>query len=154
MNISLRPAEHEDYEFLWWLHCSTIRPYVELTWGWDEAWQRQYFRERFDPDRREIVECDGSPIGCISVEWSDDHGFLSLIEIAPEYQSQGIGTRLIERCLADAERRRLPVRLRVLRANSPARRLYERLGFVMVRETDERIHMEWLPEADPGGAAD
>jgi hypothetical protein len=41
----------------------------------------------------------------------------------------------------------------VLRANSPARRLYERLGFVVFRETDERIFMEReLPTGSGGGA--
>jgi len=54
--VSLRPATQEDYDFLWWLHHTTMRPYVEKTWGWDEARQSQHFQERFDPTTREIVE--------------------------------------------------------------------------------------------------
>ena len=53
---TLRPATHDDYHFLYHLHISTIRPAVEATWGWDEAFQREYFREHFDPATRQIIE--------------------------------------------------------------------------------------------------
>lgn len=151
MEISRRPATPADSDFLWWLHGQTLRSYVAQTWGWDEAWQWQYFQEHFSPERLEIIEVDGAPAGCLSVERHEDHIFLSLIEIAPQYQGQGLGTKLIEELLVDADRRAVPVRLRVLRANGPARRLYQRLGFVLVRETDERLYMERRPSAGPRG---
>ena len=149
MVISRRPARPEDYEFLWGLHCHTIRPYVEQTWGWDEAWQRQHFQERFSLEKREIIEADGTPIGGIAVERHEDHIFLALIEIAPQVQGQEMGTKLIRELLVEADRRCLPVKLQVLRTNTPARRLYERLGFVVVRETDERCFMA----RPPGGCS-
>ena len=132
----------------------TIRPYVELTWGWDEAWQRRYFWERFAPEKLEIIELDGASAGCISVEQHEDHIFLELIEVAPRYQGRGVGTKLIDDLLVEGDRRGLPVRLSVLRANEPARRLYERLGFETTRETEERIYMEKLPPAEPRGGAE
>jgi ribosomal protein S18 acetylase RimI-like enzyme len=150
MDISLRPATQEDYEFLWWLHCNTIRPYVEQTWGWDEAWQLQYFQERFNLGKREIIEAGGVPIGCISVECHEDHIFLALIEIASDYQGQGIGTELIQDLLDEADGRGVPIELRVLRVN-PARRLYERLGFAVVQETDTRYIMRRAPFDGTGG---
>ena len=87
MQISLRPATQEDCDFLWGLHRATMRPYVEDTWGWDEQRQAQYFRDRFDPTTREIVEGDGVPIGCISVERREHLIFLSAIEIAPDLRT-------------------------------------------------------------------
>jgi len=62
MQISLRPATQEDFDFLWWLHRATMRPYVEKTWGWDEQWQARCFRDHFDPNTREIIEGDGESI--------------------------------------------------------------------------------------------
>ena len=144
MDVSLRPATEDDYDFLWWLHGATMRDYVAAIWGWDEALQVQYFQERFDPARMQIVECAEETIGYISVERRGESIFLGAIEIAPEYQGQGIGTGLIRDLQSEAERQGLPLKLQVLQGN-PARRLYERLGFAVTGETETHIMMSWLP---------
>lgn len=144
-NVSLRPATHDDYDFLWWLHCVTMRPSVEATWGWDEAWQAAYFREHFDPTSRNIIEVDGDAVGVISVERRDDLIFLAAVEIAPAYQHRGIATTLIGGVLDEAGHEGVPVELYVLKVN-PARRLYERLGFVVIHETETHFIMRWLPD--------
>jgi ribosomal protein S18 acetylase RimI-like enzyme len=147
MQISLRPATEDDYDFLWWLHCATMRPYVEKTWGWDEQWQAEYFRDRFDPTTRQVVEGDGAPIGCISAERRGDRIFLGVIEIAPDHQDRGIGTKLIRGFLDEADGRGVPVELQVIKVN-PARRLYERLGFVVMGKTETH----YLMRRSPGSA--
>ena len=146
MQVSFRPATRGDYDFLWWLHCATMKPYVEKTWGWDEQWQAQYFRDRFDPATREIIECDRVPIGCISVERQKDRVFLSVIKIAPDHQNRGIGTKLVRDLLNEADGRGVPVELQVLKVNL-ARRFYERLGFAMVGETETHYLMRRLAES-------
>ena len=144
MDISLRPATENDYDFLWWLHGATMRDYVDAIWGWDEAVQRQFFQVRFNPARMEIVECAGEAVGYIAVERREESIFLGAIEIAPKYQGQGIGTGLIRDLKSEAERRSVPLKLQVLQGN-PARRLYERLGFAPTGETETHIMMSWLP---------
>jgi ribosomal protein S18 acetylase RimI-like enzyme len=141
MQISLRPATRDDYDFLWWLHRATMRPYVEKTWGWDEQWQAQHFRDRFDPNTCEIIEGGGEPIGCISVERRKDSLFLAVIEIAPDRQNQGIGTKLIQALCDEANDRGVPVELQVIKVNHPARRFYERLGFAVIGETETHYLM-------------
>ena len=145
MNVSLRPATESDYDYLWWLHGATMRTYVEAIWGWDEAVQRQLFDDRFDPARMEIIESAGQAVGYISVERRRGFIFLSAIEVAPDFQSQGIGTHLIRDLQDEAERQGIPLRLRVLKGN-PARRLYERLGFAATGDTETHITMSWLPQ--------
>ena len=149
MKISLRPATESDYDYLWWLHGATMRTYVAAIWGWDEAVQRQYFEERFDPARIEIIESAGQAVGYISVERQREFIFLSAIEVAPKAQSRGIGTRLIRDLQDEAERQGIPLRLRVLQGN-PARRLYERIGFAATEETETHIMMNWLPHTTAG----
>jgi ribosomal protein S18 acetylase RimI-like enzyme len=145
MNITLRPGKQSDYDFLWWLHGATMRAYVEAIWGWDEAAQRRFFQERFDPARIQILEREGEAIGYISVERNKESIFLSAIEVAPQVQNRGIGSSLIRDLQDEAARRRIPLRLRVLQGN-PARRLYERLGFVATGETETHITMSWQPQ--------
>ena len=117
-----------------------MRPYVEKTWGWDEQWQADYFRHRFDPTTCEIIESDGVPIGCISVERREDRIFLAVIEIAPGYQNRATGTKLIRALCDEADSRGVPVELQVIKVN-PARCLYERLGFVVIGETETHYLM-------------
>ena len=145
MQVVCRPATQDDYDFLWWLHRATMRPYVEKTWGWDEDWQIRYFQEHFDPTTVAIIEFDGVPIGCISVKRGDGVIFLAAIKIAPDYQNQGIGTKLIQALLNEAASQGVPVELQVLKVN-PAQRLYERLGFIIISETETHYIMRWTPE--------
>jgi ribosomal protein S18 acetylase RimI-like enzyme len=138
--VTLRPAEEADLGFLWDLQESTMRPYIEATWGWDEAWQRQHFRRFKDPARIQIVELEGRAIGSIGLERYSDHIYVGAFQIEPAHQNRGIGTQLLRDVLADAKRADLPVKLQVLKMN-PAKRLYERLGFSVSDETDTHFEM-------------
>jgi GNAT superfamily N-acetyltransferase len=147
-SVVLRPVTHQDGPFLYALLKATMQEYVEQTWGWDEEWQQTYFWTRFAADQesghRQVIVRDGEDIGVLTVEERADELFLSQIYILPEHQGQGIGTALIRSVLQRGAELDLPVRLRVLRVN-PARRLYERLGFVVTAETDTRFFMEARP---------
>jgi ribosomal protein S18 acetylase RimI-like enzyme len=143
-SLQLRAATSEDAEFLFQLLRATMREYVEQTWSWDEKWQRAHFQERFDPAKNQIVVLDDLDIGVIAAERREDEVFLGSLYILPEYQRRGIGTLLIKSVLDGAFREGLPVRLRVLKVN-PARRLYERLGFLVVEEADTHYVMKATP---------
>ncbi len=138
---SLRPASDADYDLLYRLHVATMRPAVEATWGWDETFQRQFFKERWDPETRRIVVVDGVDVGTITVDESPTTVFLGLLEIHPDRQCRGIGTAIIRDVLDAAHSVGLPVGLHVLKASPRARQLYERLGFVITEERYERYVM-------------
>lgn len=129
----LRPASSLDIGFCWRLHEATLRCYVEATWGhWDEADQRRRFGAWFEPARLRIVEVDGARVGFLKVDADAARVTLLSIAVDPAHQRRGIGTWLVRRVVDEAGSR--PVRLQVLKVN-PARRLYERLGFVEVADT-------------------
>jgi ribosomal protein S18 acetylase RimI-like enzyme len=73
---------------------------------------------------------DGVEAGRLDVEERDDEILLALIELAPEYQGRGIGTRLIRELVNRADGKR--VTLSVLGVNDRAYQLYRRLGFAEV----------------------
>lgn len=134
MSFSFRPATADDYAFLYALHVAAMKEYVARTWGWDDAWQEQFFAEHFDPAAVSMIVVDGAVIGAIAVEWQTNAAFISSIEILPDYQGRGIGAAVIRGVIAEADARGLPVALRVLKIN-PAQRLYARLGFQRTGET-------------------
>ena len=146
MHYTLRQATANDYHFLYRLHAATIREAVEATFGpWDESFQQARFEEHFQPEVRQIIVVEGRDVGVLQVEEREDHVFLGLIEVTPEMQNRGLGTRVINDVLAQAQARGKAVRLQVLKGNPGARRLYERLGFAIVEEREERYVMSWNP---------
>jgi ribosomal protein S18 acetylase RimI-like enzyme len=144
-NYSLRPATAADYDFLYTLHAATIRPAVEATWGWNDAVQEQYFRERFVPEQNQVIVAGGEDVGVLKLEERDGDLFLSLIEITPAFQGAGLGSQIIRDVVALAFARGQAVTLHVLKANPGARRLYERLGFQIVETRDVRYVMRVVP---------
>ncbi len=140
-SIETRTAAEADYDFLYDLHRRAFRSNVEATWGWDEEWQVRHFREHFNPARCEIIVCDGRDAGCLRVLDETDCIFVDYIAILPDYQNQGLGTRLLRDIQVRAAAKKIPVRLSVLTVN-PARRLYERLGFRVVENDDVRYYLE------------
>ncbi len=136
----LRGATQGDYDFLYHLRRATLKDYVDRIWGWDEATQARMFKERFDPARYQIVVAADQDIGAVSVQWRPDGVFLADLHILPVYQERGLGTAVIGDIPMRARDRGVPVALQVLKVN-PARRLYERLGFVVTEETPTHYRM-------------
>ena len=119
--------------------------YIGATFGWDDQEQQALFDESFAPELYEIIQLDGEDAGVLVLETNDVEIWLGLIEILPRFQGQGIGTSIVESVLQRGAEAHKPVALRVLRVNSSARLLYERLGFVADREDDARVYLR----ADP-----
>jgi ribosomal protein S18 acetylase RimI-like enzyme len=130
MDIALRPATADDTEFFFTLHKESLGPYVDQIWGWDDDEQRAYMTGDFDADRVRVIVVDGVDAGRLDVEERDDEVFLALIELAPEHQGRGIGSRLVRELVDGADGKR--VTLSVLGVNERAHQLYRRLGFTEV----------------------
>jgi ribosomal protein S18 acetylase RimI-like enzyme len=141
----LRPASEADKGFLYALHCATMRKVIEITWGWDEAWQRSDFETRFNDCVVSIIEAGDREVGSLWLRWHPDVLYISDIQIAPEWQGRGIGTRVLQGVIVQAATRDVPVELVVLQANPRARRLYERLRFRVIDEGNPFIRMRHKP---------
>ena len=57
--LEFRPTTIEDIDFLFHLHKVTLGEYVDLTWGWDDNWQREYLVDKFKPGVEQVVLLDG-----------------------------------------------------------------------------------------------
>lgn len=122
-----------------------MRPYVEATWGWEDAGQARMFDLNFDPANQEIVQLDGTDAGMLAVEETEERIWLAVIEIHPHFQGRGLGTEIIRSLLDRGAAAGKPVTLRVLRTNPRARSLYERLGFRSFREIETHTYLRVEP---------
>ena len=96
---------------------------------------------------------DGRPLGRLVLDRRADDIRVVDIALMPEEQGQGIGTAVLREVLADADAAGVPVTLHVV-ATSPARRLYERLGFRLVEAEPEGdiVHVHMVRALDLGVA--
>ena len=75
-------------------------------------------------------------------------GHIDRVAVAPEFQGQGLGLRLTRFAtdrLVRVGARRIGLSTQI--TNVPARRMYEKLGFVRQLATDYRLYGRWI--ADP-----
>jgi GNAT superfamily N-acetyltransferase len=156
--LRIRGARLEDEPFLFALYASTRQSEFDAA-GWPaevrQAFLEMQYRararayaERFGDARGEIVELAGEPIGAVLVHRDAEEVRVVDVALLPSSRNQGIGSVLMMKVLDEAHQQRRPVRLNVL-TSSPARRFYERLGFVCQREDAVYTEMEWHAERQP-----
>ncbi|HKC63975.1 MAG TPA: GNAT family N-acetyltransferase [Pyrinomonadaceae bacterium] len=158
LNISLRAAGPEDEAFLYEVYQST-RAEEMIAWGWDKH-QQEFFlkmqlRARDQSYLMYYTGIDDSIIlfenvraGRLITSRTDEEIRLVDISLLPEFRGAGVGTSLIRDLLAEADRTRRIVRLQVERANTKARRLYERMGFQVTSENQTHFQMERKQNVD------
>lgn len=143
---AFRQAVDSDYDFLFALHRATMREYIEPIWGWHEDWQEEYFRKKFEPQKRQIIVVDGEDAGVLVVEERPNEIYLGLIELLPRFQGCGVGTSILNDLKNKAAQQKVRLSLHVLSTNIKARRLYEGIGFRAIYEESSRILMTYVPE--------
>jgi len=95
--------------------------------------QDGFYREHFPDATFDVVTVDGIPAGRLYVDRRAAEIRIIDIALLPEYRGHGIGTALLTPILDEADRTGKTVSIHVEHQN-PARRLYDRLGFVKIEE--------------------
>jgi len=131
-SIQLRQAILKDLEWLTPFYEDLMKPYYNSL---NLVWDSEKFVKAFDPVASSIILLDSLEIGYLKVEHSQEQIYLGDIQLKPEFQNRGIGTRLIRDVISQAASEKLPLRLRVLKGN-PAINLYRKLGFIVVEENE------------------
>lgn len=138
--ITMRQAVQADQEQL--AHLRALVLYDDLTrlGRYDDVKVRERFRNTFDPVHTRIIEVEGSMVGCVALKPKAEVYLLEHFYIHPDYQCQRIGTQVLNMLLKQDEVQGRQVTLNVLQG-SPARRLYERFGFILDSEDEVDVFM-------------
>jgi ribosomal protein S18 acetylase RimI-like enzyme len=94
-----------------------------------------------------VVEVDNERIGRVRVTRTAGCIELSGVQLRPGFQPYGICTAIIEDLKAQAAAAGTSLDLDVEKDNPDARRLYDRLGFIQLGETDQEFKLRWNPAA-------
>ncbi len=141
MKVSLRPATHNDFAFAFEAKRQALGPYIVSRWGWNEVFQLELHRTRWDERPWSIIELNGTPIGTLSVQEHNDHIRLGEFYVLPPYQRHGIGTMLLRQVIERSSALSVPVKLEYLKW-SPVGSLYRRHRFAVVSENETHYFME------------
>jgi GNAT superfamily N-acetyltransferase len=139
-SIGLRPAQPLDYKYALDLYLAAMGPTTAELMIWDEARQTASFARQWKQDDAHIIVLDDRDVGWLQAQETESVILLQQFFIEPDCQGQGIGSQVLARLLDGWQTVRKPVVLAVLK-NNPARRLYERFGFVVVDEVGVKFLM-------------
>lgn len=152
----LRPVTPPDRPFLVRLYGSTRQDELANTdWtaeqkaefvGHQFELRDRYYRAHYPGATLEVIEVDGRPVGRVYVHRRRSEIRLMDIAIIPESRGRGLGTAILQRLQAEAQRTTRPLTVHVEKFNS-ALELYRRLGFEAIEDRGVYLLLEWRPES-------
>lgn len=139
--ISFKRAEFSDRAFLLTLRKSSMNEHLNaagIKLSDQQHLQRidEFFQESF------LIKYNDKKIGLIKLGMLPDRLHIRQLQIMPKFHNGGIGSKVVALVKQKAVERDLPVTLNVLLEN-PAKRLYEREGFITEGQTDLEYQMRW-----------
>jgi ribosomal protein S18 acetylase RimI-like enzyme len=105
---------------------------------------------RPDLSNVKIIRIGEQPVGWVAVTPNRKSLYIDHIHILPEWQRQGIGRRVLESIVEDAQKMQLPIKLSFLLGN-PAEKLYDSLGFEAYAIRNGRVCMKRSFVPEPSG---
>jgi GNAT superfamily N-acetyltransferase len=137
-----RPAAEVDRASYVELSHATLGRFARDLRGLSDDAIRIGLRSEFEPQLAIVIERGAECVGLMVVEEHSSELWLDHMLIDPSEQNHGIGTALVRWVQDAATLDATSVALSVVDGN-PALRLYERLGFAVVRVEPPRTFMEW-----------
>jgi len=143
VRYEFKQCEEGDRAWAYALKSEAYREVGERQFGpWDEKFQSGLFAARWNPAISRIVLVGGMPAGLLALEDRGDEWWIDEIQVASEWRGKGIGSAILRDLIDRAREDRKPLRLRVLRENARAQKLYRQLGFLVAGETANHLLME------------
>ena len=150
---TLRPAGPDDRGFLRRVFFSSWDRAVAMA-GWPPEQRDAVLDQQFEAQDRsyrltypdadyDLILVAGAPVGRVYVRREENVIGLMEITLLPEWRNRGLGSGIIRGVLKEAEGVGKPVELYVEKWNPDARRLYLRLGFSGLEESETHWKMGW-----------
>jgi ribosomal protein S18 acetylase RimI-like enzyme len=154
--INLVDATESDKEFLIEVYVGTRFDEFAMI-GWDNSQirallemqydvQEQSYRMQYPQARTSIIRLENERIGRMIINSGAREIRLVDISLLPEFRNGGIGTKIINDLIKEANGKNLPVALTVAVGNPSASRLYQRLGFKITGQVELYVLMERQPD--------
>ncbi|HEV3430350.1 MAG TPA: GNAT family N-acetyltransferase [Paraburkholderia sp.] len=147
MNITFAATTLSDAHTLVAIRIAAMRESLERIGRFDPQRASERFLASFDPTLCRFIEVEGARAGFIVVRPQADHWLLDHLYVLPEHQGKGVGASVLQNVFANADSKRMPIRVGALRG-SDSNRFYQRHGFVLAEESEWDIYYVRQPH-DP-----
>jgi GNAT superfamily N-acetyltransferase len=137
--VTYEPAAVHDLDELVALRVEAMRDSLERLGRFDPARARERFASGFEPASTRHVLLEGRRVGFVVVKNHPEGLLLDHLYLRPVAQGRGVGARVLQDVLRDADCRGLAVLVGALRG-SPANAFYMRHGFQCVGEGDWDVY--------------
>jgi GNAT superfamily N-acetyltransferase len=136
--FDLRPAGKADFDFCWPIYRDALQPLTE----WREPEQRRIVEKALADASSSILRSKGTDAGWVHVEENSQVILLRQLVVLPALRNAGLGGGFLSWMKERADRKRKDLNVEIV-ANSPARRLLERLDFKAVPGTGPIVKMRY-----------
>ena len=138
-NIAFSAVTAADFDELAALRIAAMREGLERVGRFDPERARERLRKSFHPEHTQVIVCEGQRVGFYTFRPADDALHLTHLYLHPDWQSRGIGSRVMRGLLAEAGARQMPIKLGALRG-SESNAFYQRHGFTITGEDEWDIY--------------
>lgn len=135
-NVTLRQSQQEDLLFLYEVSTLALQSLIEALCSTQETLEE--FKETFVPEKVQVIQYGGEDVGRLRVVRSEEVIDICGIQILPAFQRKGIGTKIFEGLIREAEKLRIPLMLEVHEVNASARSFYAKFGFIQIDEIKDK----------------
>ena len=158
LSIALRPAHAEDEVLLRQVYGSTRADELAQV-DWSEAEKQAFVDAQFAAQKSSyinnypgaeflVVLAAGEPAGRLYLHRRPAEIRIMDLALLPTYRGRGIGSRLLRQIMAEAQADGLQVTIHVEKFN-PALRLYQRLGFRVLKDKGVYYFLAWERAPEP-----
>ena len=152
--IQLRVVEEKDAAFIEAVYRTTREAELNLT-NWSEYQKSAFinmqstaqladYKTKFPAAKFQVIIYNKRDAGRLFTGETENEIRLLDITILPEFRGQGIGTNLLHRLIQRSNKVQKKISLHVI-ASNPALKLYQRLGFVHIKNDGLYYYMEREP---------
>jgi ribosomal protein S18 acetylase RimI-like enzyme len=132
------PVKQKDKNYLWQTYKNAMQAHIEKIWGWDLEWQIADFDKNLSKYITSLIISDDKTIGYIQYKIENKQGYINMLILLPEQQSQGLGKALLNDFIKDNNL--ITLSLRCFKVNKRAFKFYKREGFEIIDE-DENFYL-------------
>ncbi|OGO91248.1 MAG: hypothetical protein A2Y17_04680 [Clostridiales bacterium GWF2_38_85] len=138
---SLRLASEDDKEFVYQTIKSGDFQYIDEIWGWDEAKQRSLFDTEFNTENVYVIMFDEKSVGFCQIIRTN-RIYICELHLSSKFRGLGIGSSVLAEIITEGKSAGLPVYIGCFKNIIRARRLYEKIGFSLIGETETHYELK------------
>lgn len=137
-DLNLVPLHEAEFDDVFIMTKATLFPYINDTFGWDDNFQYQRLKNDYPLSWYHWVEYQNKRVGLLCFKPINQSYHIHLLIVFPEYQGQGLGSKIMAQVYDIAERDQCnSITLSSFKSNKKSIEFYRKLGYQITDDSDK-----------------